>query len=508
MCIYSHFQYLCLHQKLKIVNACDKAFKDARGVLTCPNTPNTHNSATFGPRTYGLGVCDNIHCAWKYSILPIGDYGNEKKFGKSTSFEDDTEIEDSLAAREERVGRWFTLLNVDQQLDHFQTQYPIPEHELSDGGRMLRNFPQGAAEFMAPDTLSWQELNPLYLNPAMLQWCVCKLILPASVVDDRKSETITPRKPIFGPFRVPGTHNCPKRHGICKVCGTNIGNRKKREKVLSYRQNVALRKVLTETPISEDLKGGAWDPNMDLKWDDAKGEYLVVPANFPVNIRDAPYPASSNPSFVPSATQAVDTAAVFGGQNGHLADSSTYASAEVGLTGGQDWDSFVMGATLDDQPSATFGSNTWSTSGFLGYDGLPTMSQSEADMNNFSFDASASFGANHDTTYNINTANDTSSDFGLSDPQFDSFTNAQPSELDSAMYHSSDNQNQLTNQFSTSQQTNEQLFSSTNHSEHGMLFSNPDPVSQDAALDFNDDSMMIDDSGEDQYTLPHRPSGM
>ena len=512
MCIYSQFQYLCLHQKLKIIKACSKAFKDPHGVLTCPDAPNAHASAEtpriFGQRTYGLGICGSIHCAWTHNILPIGEYGDNTKFGNSTSFEDDTEIEDSPATREERVGRWFRLLSADQQLDHFTTEYPIPEHELSDAGQVLHNFPHGAHDFMALDTLRWQELNPLYLNPPMLQWCVLNHVLPASVVDDRKSTTITPRKPIFGPFQVRSSHQCPNKRGICNVCGKNIGDKEKKETVLAYRQSVELAKMLIETPMHEDLTGTAWDPNVELKWDDARGEYRTIPTNTPVSISDAPYPASSNPAFVPSTTQAVDTAAVFGGQNGYVADSSTYASAEYGLTGGMDWESFVMDAALDDQPPATSGNDSWLTSGFSGHDGLATMPQAAPDMANFSSNPSASFDANHDTTYKIDAGNQTNFDFGLSDPQFDKFTNAHPSELDTMMYQSTNNQGQIANQSSASHQTSEPLGVSTNESEHHMPFSNPDTVSQDVEPDFIDDPMITCDSGEDQHSMSvaFRPS--
>lgn len=359
MCIYSDFQYLCLHHKLKIIKPCSKAFTDAHGVLTCPDAPSDalgdapstqstdKKTRTFGHRTYGLGVCDSIHCAWNYGILPFGEYGNNTKFGNSTSFEDDTEIQDSPAVREERVDRWFRLLSADQQLDHFSTEYPIPEHELSDGGRDLRDFPYGAASIATLDTLRWQELNPLHLSPPMLQWCVFNFVLPASIVDDRKSKTITPRMPLWGPFKVPDTHSCSIKRGICKVCGTNIGDSRKKEKVLSYRQHVAHAKLLLETCTDEGWQGTAWDPNVELKWDDEKGEYHTIPTYSAVNIPDAPYPASSNPAFVPSATQAVDTAGVFGGQDGYVADSSTDASADYGLTTGWDWDrDFVMDDTM------------------------------------------------------------------------------------------------------------------------------------------------------------------
>jgi hypothetical protein len=390
MCIYSLFQYLCLHHKLKIIKPCSKAFTDAHGVLTCPDAPNAQandgTTPTFGHRTYGLGICDNIHCAWNHSILPIGEYGDIKQ-----SFEDDTEIEDSPDAREDRVGRWFSLLSADQQLDHFSTEYPIPEHELSQAGLVIRHFPCGPAEITWLETLRWQELNPLYLTPPMLQWCVANLVLPASVVDGRKSATITPRKPVFGPFKVKVTHRCPKARGICKVCGRNNGDQKLKESTLAYRQNTAMVTLLIKTCVEE---GTAWDPNVELKWDDKKGEWRTMPTSSPVNIPDAPYPASSNPAFVPSMTQAVDTAAVFGGQHSYLADSNTNANGAFGLTGGGDWDGFVQDAALDNQSSAAFGDNSWHDPGFFDTDDLSTIAASGLDMDiDFSVDTGASFNA-------------------------------------------------------------------------------------------------------------------
>jgi hypothetical protein len=322
MCIYSHFQYLCLHEKLKIQNPCDKATTDSQGVVTCPDTPNmqtidfTYDNVTYTHRTYGVGVCSNTHCAWNHSILPFGEYGNNQKFGKSTSFEDDTVIEDSPAAREERVGRWFRLLSADQQLDHLQTEYPLPDHERSVAGRALLNFPHSAGMFEDQRTLRWQELNPLYLSPAMLQWCVFNRLLPASIADNRNSKTITPHKPIQGPFGTP-LHECPKKRGICKICGERIGNNKLKEETLSYRQSMALTTLWNKDRLKEDPTGSAFDPKLELKWDDEKGEYVKVRANFAFCIYD---PANSNISFAPPAIQAIDSAAIFGGQDVSLAE--------------------------------------------------------------------------------------------------------------------------------------------------------------------------------------------
>ena len=303
MCIFTHFRYLCLHEKIKIAQACDKAFLDRNGVLTCPDDPNPQfddgKTHTCGPRTYGIGVCDNIHCAWHFSILPLGDYGEDQLFvtsksGISSSFEDDTEIIDSPEAREDRVARWYHLLNADQQLDHYKTEYPLPCEQRSTAGRLLLEFPYGAA--VGPwDGLKWQELNPKCLNPAMLQWCVLDRVLPASVVDGRKSHTISPLQPTKGPLRLTGNHKCPKKHGICKKCGANIGDRVLREATLAHRQKVAFTALQNEDRGKADPMGTVRDPSVDLKWDDEKSRYVKVQTNIEDQIQDhLPYSANSS----------------------------------------------------------------------------------------------------------------------------------------------------------------------------------------------------------------------
>ena len=489
MCIYSHFQYLCLHEKLKIIRACSKAFKDSQGVLTCPDAPNlqandnTHR--TFGHRTYGVGVCSSIHCAWSHGILPCGDFGNNKRFGKSTSFEDDTEIEDSPTLREERVSCWFRLLDADQQLDHCKTEYPLPEHELSPAGRALLRFPSGAGVIDSVDTLRWQELNPLYLTPAMLQWCVLYRLLPANIADNRKSKTITPHKPVLGPFRPQGFHTCPKSRGICRVCGENIGSEKLKQKTLSYRQNMALIALLEETCVQADPKGTVWDPSIKLEWDDNTGKYRKIQTNFPVY--DAPYPASSNPAFVPSTTQAVETAAVFARQVVPLADGGNYASTDSGLTAGMDWEHFVMDDKLDKEFSAVLDAHHWPTSDFLYTTSLPTMPQTDSDMNkNFSYDTGALFGAGTDTSFNA----DTGKHSGLPGSQFNTFTHAQPSQFNTTTYQYPTSQSQLTNQVPTSQYTSLPFGSSMNQSDQ--MFQLPNVQSR-----VFDDPMITCDAGED-----------
>jgi hypothetical protein len=420
MCIYTHFTYLCLHEKLKMQRPCNKATTDSQGVVTCPDTPNVYNidfaHRSYAQRTYGVGVCSNIHCAWNHSILPFGDYGNGKKFGKSVSFEDDTEIDDSPAAREERVGRWFKLLSADQQLDHFKTTYPLPEHELSVAGRALFNFPHGAGMFEDQRTLRWQELNPLYLTPAMLQWCVFNRLLPASIADNRNSKTITPHKPIQGPFSS-GLHKCPKKRGLCKVCGERIGDDKLKKKTLSYRQSMALTTLWNEDHLKEDPTGSAFDPNLELKWDDEKGEYVKVPANVPVSIYDAPYAVSSNISFVPSTTQAIDPTAIFGGQDVPLANSGHNDGMAVDLTSGMDWESFAQDDSFENY-SMTSRSAPFTTSDATG---LPVMSQAGLDMNDFSSNADFSFGADFGTAASIDTGTQAGFDFGLPETDFNTF---------------------------------------------------------------------------------------
>jgi hypothetical protein len=416
MCIYTRFQYLCLHEKLKLQKPCDKAVKDPQGILTCPDAPSVQ-TIDETPRTYGVGVCSSIHCAWNYSILPVGDYGDKSRFGDSTSFEDDTEIEDSLAAREDRIDRWFRLLTVDQQLDHFSTKYPIPDYERSIAGQAFLNFPFGAAAVGSWETLRWEELNPLYLTPAMLQWCVLNRLLPASVVDDRKSRTITPLKPIFGPFAVEGPHECPERHGICNSCGANIGNKVLKEATLAYRQDVALAELLDGDRAKGDLRGTAWDPHVDLKWDDGKGEYCRAPGTAHV-ANDALYPTISNPAFVSLTTPTVDTAAVFSGQNAPLADDTTQDDMDVDLdprAGGMTWDQFVQSSPSDEYPWTPGSAPAWRESDFPCNNAFSTPPQEELAMSKFSLNSDFSRGTDFDTAASFDTGPKADIDYGQAD---------------------------------------------------------------------------------------------
>jgi hypothetical protein len=353
MCIFTRFRYLCLHEKFKIAHACDKAALDRNGVLTCPDDPNPQiddgKNHMCGARTHGIGVCASIHCAWHLSILPLGDYGDDKVSGQSTIFEDDTEIDDSPEAREDRVSRWYHLLDADQQLDHYQTEYPLPYDQRSSAGRALLEFPYGAA--VTPlDSLQWKELNPKLLSPSMLQWCVFHRVLPASVVDGRKSKTISPIQPTAGPFKLTGSHKCSKKHGICKKCGANIGDRTLREKTMAYRQNAAFTALENEDSAKGDLKGSVWDPSVDLKWDDEKGVYVKVQTtnqdhDFPT--QDEPYAASSSGLvFAPSTPQAVDTSDGFYCQDTSPLDEDViFSGVELGFPDGMDWQDFTEAPT-------------------------------------------------------------------------------------------------------------------------------------------------------------------
>lgn len=350
MCIYTRFRYLCMHEKIKIAHACNKAILDPHGILICPDDPSPKLTdgvhRTYADRTYGVGVCSSIHCAWDHSILPLGDFGDDKVFDNgSKSFEDDTAIDNSYKAREDRLDIWYRLLTTDQQLEHFSREYPTPLFQRSVAGRVLLDFPHGAV-VTSMETLLWHELNPVYLTPAMLQWFVFSRVLPASLVDNRKSNTISPRKPIPGPFKVNPNHKCPKKHGICKVCGENIGETALKETTLKHRQKIAMSFLLDEDLAKQDPKGTSLDPSVDLKWDDAKGEYIRVPRNFDLQLHDAPYPASSNPAFVQSLHQPVDTAAVFSGQDAPFANAAGH-SLEMDYNA-SDWDAFASAAETTD----------------------------------------------------------------------------------------------------------------------------------------------------------------
>lgn len=429
MCIYTQFQYLCLHGKTKIQTPCDNVVTDSHGTLTCLN--DTHdNQRTFGHRTYGVGICSNIHCAWNLSVLPLGDYGDNKKFGNSSSFEDDTEIDDSLEAREERVARWYRLLSTDQQLDHLQTEYPVPINELSIAGRDLQNFPYGAAVVPTLDTIRWQELNPLYLTPAMLQWLIFNRVLPASIVDDHKSMKISPLKPTLGPFKPMKPHKCPKKYGICKVCGENIGNPKKKEKVLSYRQNTAMAGLMTDALKQADPIGTVLDPFVGLKWDDKKGEYRKFPLANDLQLYDPSQTVASNLALGLPTTQTVDASAVFSGQGELLTDSNALASMELD----------AINASLGIDPNASYAAQNWYN---LEFNSDPsTLPQVEFPAD-FSFEPQTSFGANLDAS--INTGTQAELNLGLSGRHPDAFMPMQASDAGAVMNLQSGHDTQVAN---------------------------------------------------------------
>lgn len=227
MCIYTIFQYLCLCQKIKIALACNKVALDDDGSLVCPDDlyPMILDGIQriYGEHTYGVGICSSIHCARNHSILPRGYFGEGKLFNGSLSFEDDTPIDDTCEDRDDRVDAWYRMLATDQQLEHIGKEYPTPLHERSLAGHFLLNFPVGPV--LEPmDSIQWHELNPLYLSPAMLQWCVYSRFLPASLVGGVKSGALSPCKPLIGPFKIDRHHVCRKKRGVCKVCGENKGD--------------------------------------------------------------------------------------------------------------------------------------------------------------------------------------------------------------------------------------------------------------------------------------------
>lgn len=415
MCIFTRFRYLCLHEKFKIAHPCDKASLDRNGVLTCPDDPNPRlddgKTHMCGPRTYGIGVCGSIHCAWYFSILPIGDYGDDKRFGNSKSFEDDTEIVDSPEAREDRVARWYHLLNADQQLDHYQTEYPLPYHKRSTAGRALQDFPYGAA-VLPLDTLQWQELNPICLDPAKLQWAVFSRILPASVVDGRKSNTISPVQPTAGPFKLAGDHKCPKKYGICKKCGMNIGDPALRNATLAHRQIVAFQALRDHDRAQPVLKGTVWDPSVDLVWDDEKGDYCkVATTNHHLEIRDPPNPvATTDFAFAPSTAQPIDSPAAFHEQSTFpLAEVTVESSMQLGFPEGMDWQDFAEASTscplvaaLETTSGALYWpdleSSTGNVSGDAPLSSLSLSSQKLDPRDPFYFDPSISYDENFSAT--------------------------------------------------------------------------------------------------------------
>lgn len=473
MCIYTQFQYLCLHEKIKIQQACDKAVTDRHGNLTCPDDTNEFQR-TFGHRTYGVGICDNINCAWNLSILPLGDFGDDKKFGNTSSFEDDTEINDSPEAREERVACWFRLLDTDQQLEHLQTQYPIPENERSIAGRDLFNYPYGPSVVPTLDTLRWQELNPLYLTPAMLQWCVLHRVLPASIVDDRKSTTICPLKPVFGPFKPKKSHKCPKKHGICKVCGENIGDPALKESVLSYRQNKSLMGLMKEATDEPDLRGTAFDPFIELKWDDEKGESHKVSIANDVPFYDAQHTVGSNSAFVSQMTQTLDNAALFNDQGNPFTDNSALTSMDFDIDMSMDLDASTPGGSLNIDTPASHDNQAWFNQEFTGTGDLSLLPQAGL-QNDFSFDSGFSLGADAGTaSANIGTQAELNLQSTGFPPQ--AFTYVQASGADTVMQPSSDYNTQFTTATPISASTNDAVNFSFEPTQHDMSTINLNPT--------------------------------
>ena len=424
MCIYTHFRYLCLHEKLKIAHPCRKAALDPHGILTCPEDTNPQVNdgvqRTYADRTYGVGVCSSIHCAWDHSILPVGDYGDNKRFRNNKSFENDTEIVDTPEAREGRVDRWYRLLDADQQLDHYQTQYPLPRHERSAPGNALLNFPHGAAVVTALDTLKWQELNPVCLTPAMLQWCVFSRLLPASVVDGRNSDIISPHKPIAGPFKPTFNHTCPKKRGICKVCGENIGHPALKQDQLSYRQHVALPDLMIEDLAKENPMGTVLDPSVDLKWDEENSQYFKVPGGEDPQMLEAMYPANGSPELETSTTQVAHAATALDGKAMPLDNKGAGISTAFDFDAGMDWEweFFPVGADTNasgqDGPAATSLSGPyWPDSAFPGIDDLPLASQSELALKTFAFDNDSTLGTDFGASESMPTGTQDSFIFNL-----------------------------------------------------------------------------------------------
>lgn len=279
MCIYSRFRFLCMHEKLKISEVCEQATYDQHGELFCRHDPdanlNDGRPRTYADRTYGVGICPSIHCAWAQSLLPLGEFGDATTFPDGVSFADDTEIDPSRAARQARVDRWYELLDDNQKLQHYSNEYPLPAHLRSAAGQSLLEHP--LVDAVNPVGLKWEELNPQCLHPAALQYCIYSRLLPASIVDDSGKKTVSPLKPIVGPFSIPADHECAEERGICKGCGRNIGDPVAKEATLIYRQDLALAELMREDITEEDARGTAFDPATKLKWDDAESKYIKLP---------------------------------------------------------------------------------------------------------------------------------------------------------------------------------------------------------------------------------------
>lgn len=295
MCKFTTFSFLCGGTKLKITSPCESAFINYQGIQYCRKDPQAHvNDGVFrdcSAYTYGPGICSNVNCREYHGMLP---YELSSKNEASDLIEDDSEFDMSPDACTERETRWFRyLLSTDQQLECFNTVFPVPLESMTEYARVYLwlgylNVNDWAAHFDAaanasPDEVTWQELNPKYMSPCTLQTATAHHLLPAWVTDTtqplperftnkpskaskkdkaatQQIRTTTPQMPLYGPFKVP-SHRCTPAIGFCKTCG-HYHSKDSRDKpshwseVLPFHGNDVMRRLEREmTKTGSGLSG-------------------------------------------------------------------------------------------------------------------------------------------------------------------------------------------------------------------------------------------------------------
>ncbi|OQN96743.1 hypothetical protein B0A48_17167 [Cryoendolithus antarcticus] len=279
MCIYTKFRYLCQCIKLKISSPCHKAGLNSCGQLVCMDDPhpritdNVYGDGVVRARTahtFGVGVCGNVQCQWWFGLLPVGDYGGAK------SLEDDTSIDTSDESRAAREDLWYrTVLSTEQQLEHFSTQYTFIDSSIpnfASGGQSGMNHfwpftPSPHEQFV--EEVKWHHLNPGYLSAELLQVAVWMRLLPASIVSGLTSRSISPLRPIKGPFAV-AKHNCRKSRAMCKLCGEFTTPAHQKARTLAYQQRISYRELHDEALSHED-----WMTTI-AEWDDEANRWKKV----------------------------------------------------------------------------------------------------------------------------------------------------------------------------------------------------------------------------------------
>ena len=232
MCIFQDFHFLCGCDKLKISRECHRTSINVQGGVFCQDDPYPHIDDSverpLDPTAYGPGVCSNIHCRWRFGLLPFGVYGDDSK---KSLYENDASFDISEAACAEREDRWYRMLNTDQQLECLSMSFPLPTESMSTYAQawFKADTMQGVSivlsevDVFKPEQLRWYELNPRYMTATQLHHAT-GFVLPAEVTlpGNVKGSGSTPLKPYAGPFKV-GTHVCKPLPGVCRKCGANSG---------------------------------------------------------------------------------------------------------------------------------------------------------------------------------------------------------------------------------------------------------------------------------------------